>query len=245
MAERCRSALQEYGEKYQGCGYRFSDGELCINGPAATHGRLHLSSLKKEADGEFIPRHPLDPRLTDAIRDRFVEHYKSLVTDDGIEHRSSTEPLPSKIRRVREAVTQKYTRQWRLITSNTTCLACLQEVPENVLQCGHAYCVQCVRELGKESDTFESAWTFEVCSLCCSQTGDNYSHLVREKPRCAGARILTLDGGGVRGIIELALIREVEARLGLEIPFRDYFDLIIGTSTGLWPVNTLPLPRCG
>jgi patatin-like phospholipase/acyl hydrolase len=44
---------------------------------------------------------------------------------------------------------------------------------------------------------------------------------------------LTLDGGGVRGIIELALLKAIHERTGLPSLFmRDFFDLIIGTSTG-------------
>ncbi|MBM3647939.1 MAG: hypothetical protein FJX11_09130 [Alphaproteobacteria bacterium] len=51
-------------------------------------------------------------------------------------------------------------------------------------------------------------------------------------------RILALDGGGVRGILSLAILEEVEAILRRRSPqpetFRlcDYFDLIGGTSTG-------------
>ncbi|KIY03273.1 uncharacterized protein Z520_01740 [Fonsecaea multimorphosa CBS 102226] len=232
LAHHCQSAVQEYQEKYQPCGYKFSDNDLCTNGPATAHQRLHLSASRKRADGDFIPRHELDPNLVSVIRDRFLEHYENLVSDDRTRHRSMTKPAPSKVRRVRQGVAQKYCKQWTRMTSNITCLACLQAVPENVLHCGHGYCVQCVRELGGVSESFESAWTFEVCPLCSARMGDNYSHLIRERPRCAGTRLLTLDGGGVRGIIELAIIQEMEKRLGLQIPFRDYFDLVVGTSTG-------------
>jgi patatin-like phospholipase/acyl hydrolase len=55
---------------------------------------------------------------------------------------------------------------------------------------------------------------------------------VRLKPRCAGARILTLDGGGIRGIVELALLQSLDMTVGLGLPIRDLFDLVIGTSTG-------------
>ena len=47
-------------------------------------------------------------------------------------------------------------------------------------------------------------------------------------------RMLTLDGGGVRGIIELVMLKELESAIGINagIPLRAYFDLIVGTSTG-------------
>jgi len=51
-------------------------------------------------------------------------------------------------------------------------------------------------------------------------------------------RILSLDGGGVRGVIELAFLERIEALLQARSPagknarLADYFDLIGGTSTG-------------
>lgn len=43
-------------------------------------------------------------------------------------------------------------------------------------------------------------------------------------------RILSIDGGGIRGVIAARILVDIEQRLGQ--PLRDYFDLIAGTSTG-------------
>jgi len=43
-------------------------------------------------------------------------------------------------------------------------------------------------------------------------------------------RILSLDGGGIRGIISAVILAEVERVLNQ--PLSQYFDLIAGTSTG-------------
>lgn len=43
-------------------------------------------------------------------------------------------------------------------------------------------------------------------------------------------RILSLDGGGMRGIMTSRMLQKVEAQLGS--PLKDHFDLIAGTSTG-------------
>ena len=43
-------------------------------------------------------------------------------------------------------------------------------------------------------------------------------------------KILTLDGGGIRGFVELAILKEIEKKSNKSI--RDIFDLIIGTSCG-------------
>jgi len=57
-------------------------------------------------------------------------------------------------------------------------------------------------------------------------------------PAVGPKRILALDGGGLRGVLTLGMLREIEthlrARHGNDPAFRlsDYFDLIAGTSTG-------------
>jgi patatin-like phospholipase/acyl hydrolase len=43
-------------------------------------------------------------------------------------------------------------------------------------------------------------------------------------------RILSLSGGGVRGIFQAVFLREIASQL--KKPIRDQFDLIAGTSTG-------------
>jgi patatin-like phospholipase/acyl hydrolase len=43
-------------------------------------------------------------------------------------------------------------------------------------------------------------------------------------------RVLTIDGGGIRGVIPAAVLAEIEDRTGLLVP--DLFDLVAGTSTG-------------
>ena len=53
-----------------------------------------------------------------------------------------------------------------------------------------------------------------------------------------GVRLLALDGGGIRGIASLVILKEimgkVQARLGLDEPClpADFFELAAGTSTG-------------
>lgn len=53
-------------------------------------------------------------------------------------------------------------------------------------------------------------------------------------------RILSIDGGGVRGIIPAILLAEIEARSGHRIA--DLFDLVVGTSTGGILVLGLSIP---
>ena len=38
-------------------------------------------------------------------------------------------------------------------------------------------------------------------------------------PQLSGIRVLSLDGGGVRGIVELEVMQRLEEEIGLKIPF--------------------------
>lgn len=139
--------------------------------------------------------------------------------------------LEKRLATARELSRNSHWKFWRDIKSNKTCLSCLQAVPNHVLSCGHAYCPRCVQELGLPSTNLECAWDMQ-CWLCWESQGQR-SHLIQLKPRCAGARILTLDGGGIRGIVELSVLQALHSAVGLEnYPIREMFDLIVGTSTG-------------
>jgi patatin-like phospholipase/acyl hydrolase len=53
--------------------------------------------------------------------------------------------------------------------------------------------------------------------------------MVAVKPARAGVRVLCLDGGGVRGIAQLRVLREIERVLGPGLPIQLFFDLMVGT----------------
>ena len=55
---------------------------------------------------------------------------------------------------------------------------------------------------------------------------------VRIKPPTAGVRILSIDGGGVRGIVPLEFLNLLQVEVGSEIPLESLFDQVFGTSSG-------------
>ncbi|KAH8624551.1 hypothetical protein IG631_21290 [Alternaria alternata] len=128
--------------------------------------------------------------------------------------------------------------------SHATCLCCLMRPPEHVLRCGHVLCTECVKAFGTVRNcTIE----MKECPLHIDDCHWRYPWRIRMKPDFAGVRILSLDGGGVRGIAELEVLCQIQERLGVKIPISAFFDLIVGTSTGgiialalavkQWPVN--------
>ncbi|MCJ1473164.1 hypothetical protein MMC13_001815 [Lambiella insularis] len=69
------------------------------------------------------------------------------------------------------------------------------------------------------------------------------------KPPTAGVNILSIDGGGIRGVIPLEFLNRLQKVLGPDCPVQDLFDLALGTSSGGLIVLSLFLqcwnvPRC-
>jgi hypothetical protein len=150
---------------------------------------------------------------------------------------------------------------WSSAKSNMSCFACLQYAPDHVLPCGHGFCGDCIKDFGTVSPqqryhyklaecvlcgTTESLWSKQLrdqqmdpalATLQLSQQPANLqpsvSQVIRLNPRCGGVRVLTLDGGGIKGIVELTILEKIEQRVGLKVPICDLFDLIVGTSTGM------------
>ncbi|KAL8777571.1 MAG: hypothetical protein Q9213_007807 [Squamulea squamosa] len=115
--------------------------------------------------------------------------------------------------------------------SHCTCFCCLREVPLHPLTCGHVLCSPCVHSYGTpiEAGLIE----ISLCPVCLPEERRPYpATTVQFKPKLAGVRVLCLDGGGMRGIVELEVLRAIERQLPVGIPIRSFFDLIVGTSTG-------------
>jgi hypothetical protein len=116
---------------------------------------------------------------------------------------------------------------WLNMYSETTCLVCIRERPQYRLPCGHIICETCIRRYGDQSDI----WTFDIhnCFLCTRETSQVNINM---KPPTATARLLSLDGGGARGIIPLVFLQALEERIGLPYPVQGNFDFLFGTSSG-------------
>ncbi|KAI0380484.1 FabD/lysophospholipase-like protein [Hypomontagnella monticulosa] len=114
--------------------------------------------------------------------------------------------------------------------SYSACLCCLRELPECALPCGHVLCYPCIQIYG----TRTSRTTIEIsrCPLHVRDIIASPPWVITTKPRHAGTRILCLDGGGIRGVIQLQVLAEMEKVLGPDLPIQLFFDLIVGTNTG-------------
>jgi hypothetical protein len=98
------------------------------------------------------------------------------------------------------------------------CLACLLNIPTEFLRCKHKLCGECCQELLADG--------IIECPFCNEQNAWKRADI----PDGAGFRVLTIDGGGVRGVISAVLLSHIETLLN--IPLHQLFDFIIGTSIG-------------
>ncbi|KAK0612242.1 hypothetical protein B0T14DRAFT_440796 [Immersiella caudata] len=227
-------AVEMYLQKYDRCLHRWFPGSTAVEEVACTirgrsqHKLVHIGpSAKQTQPGGFSGRSWSEPEKEGwirRIRDRFVAMCHEVFP--AVQHKQ--EPPDGLLLSLRRSVHGQVRNTLCRMQSNKTCFACLQAPPDHVLPCGHAFCPRCVQETANASRFVESAFDVPSCLLC----GRHTMHQIRLKPRCAGVRILTLDGGGVRGVVELALLTRIHKAVGLDINIRDMFDLVMGTSTG-------------
>jgi hypothetical protein len=119
--------------------------------------------------------------------------------------------------------------EWPSIQSNDTCFVCVRRRPQYGLPCGHCICETCVQLFGNASTL--DPWLYEVdqCFLCRLATP---GVAVKTNPKTATVRVLSIDGGGVRGIVPLAFLKILQDRIGLPYPVQNHFDVAYGTSSG-------------
>lgn len=115
------------------------------------------------------------------------------------------------------------------LINNTACFCCLFEQAEHCLPCGHILCTACINTYGRPR---AANWVELLeCPFLCHENRWTTSCVIHLKPKLAGVRLVTLDGGGIRGIVELEVLRRLELELG-GIPIQCFIDFIVGTSTG-------------
>jgi len=85
-----------------------------------------------------------------------------------------------------------------------------------------------------ENEKYPGVVIHKKCVLCSSaEPSSQWPLKIQLNPEISGVRVLSLDGGGVRGIVELAVLRRLETCIGLGLPLGEFFDLIVGTSAGM------------
>ena len=240
--------IEIYQTKFQRCAYLFNNQDRCI--VVGTEHPDHCSTKNIRVPGGFDASEYREHHTAtiDRIRTFFKDWYTRLFTTESRQPVLRTQHSVGLSQLREEILGEERLRRsdslsigdplvgisfWSQLKSNKTCFACLQFAPDHILRCGHGFCEECVKDFGLKSERYQYGITIDHCILCNEGAGEpGPVHLVHLQPRCAGVRLLTLDGGGVRGIVEIAILEKIEHRVGLGVPIRDLFDLIVGTSTG-------------
>ena len=123
---------------------------------------------------------------------------------------------------------RSFSMHWNQIESHRTCLFCLRRKPEYILTCEHAICDFCVMKFGHPVNGKDSHFEVRACILCFTKG----KLITKLKPPTAGARILSIDGGGVRGVVPLEFLGLLQSLLEPELSVQDLFDQAFGTSSG-------------
>ena len=240
----CEQAWTTFQSKYVECYFKDpKSGDHCVNtkiGHANGHQNSKGTLLE---DGEYISpeyasvdyfsmniKESLERLLQDArvaaagdpvvmrrwIADKQMENHKALRSLQG----SPGHDVQS---------LQKRYKSW-----NTMCYSCIIGRIRHRLPCGDGICDKCMHDFDNDGVVREHpGWvTHKFCIICGDSNSKRWPHIIKTRPRLAGVRVLSLDGGGVRGIVQLKTLARLEGLIGLGISIGQFFDLAIGSNIG-------------
>ncbi|KAI2884981.1 hypothetical protein CBS63078_11296 [Aspergillus niger] len=152
---------------------------------------------------------------SDAIRSYFAEQFRRLS------------PVHTS-RAIRQDELIRFGRRWSALTLPTACVFCLGRWAEHQNPCRHGICDTCVTMLGQRARGVEYHRDLAQCPLCQGAL----QLTVCQLPPTKRPVVLALDGGGIRGMVTLGLLRALEQRLAGAITLPEIPDLTAGTSVG-------------
>lgn len=244
----CSLALETVLDKNIPCSYTDPEtGEKCVNTKVG-HSRGHQdSSATWLGDGEFIPGPWTTTQFISLVEGKIevlLRDINNLDSDYTIRRQAAITSHKGALQSASDECL------WRLtdfilnpavcsLSSNrkqqriNTCFTCLFGKPEYRLPCGHIICEDCLCDFGQREKAYPDTISYLSCILCIRpELTELWPVKIRVRPRTSGTRILSLDGGGVRGIVELEVLRRLETSIGIGLPIWYFFDLIVGTSVG-------------
>lgn len=241
-------ALENFCDRHWPCEYEGRGGR-CVNVRSGHGAKGHqLKSGKLVAHGAYESRF----RYNEKTRREFHLNVHSKVTFLDERIRSQTRDDKSDYRAAAEIHSNFILRPYfqrasalsiprlpdhnaeglaRTFFSHTVCLSCLFEPPEHALPCGHIICTPCLKSYGEEVRETNKI-VIECCPIDPVARRFRVPWEVYIKPAGCGVRTLVLDGGGVRGIVELETLKLIANEFDNRINIQSFFDLIVGTSTG-------------
>jgi hypothetical protein len=231
-------AIAEYFQLFYPCSFVSEDGtRMCKSVKARHRAKGHQDERGIIAAGDYVSAfdHTFVPNWMGQLREAIDELHQTFSSALDQAARVSGY-VESSDERIAFAIhVNRLDRLYRSIgpatwvRSNSTCYCCLMDVPQHALPCGHALCDGCARACG---DLRQTTLLVSWCPLHPNATRWTQPKVIKYKPRGAGVRVLALDGGGIRGVVQLEILKAIERALGKHLPVQAFFDLIVGTGTG-------------
>ncbi|XP_078586538.1 uncharacterized protein LOC144868313 [Branchiostoma floridae x Branchiostoma japonicum] len=195
--------------------------------PDARITKTNACFQRKEKDcskwkGEF------EGRATSPTSDECMKHIQQGVASKSIRD----------IAKAQVEVLQRF-QEADICNSTDVCTICFSAQAEPPLPCGHRMCTADQKLLNADGNCpFGCRGNLEDSRLSLAQSTSSDT---RDEPvsmpesNLIGVRVLALDGGGSKGIFQAMVLDAVYKKItpfAPGIPFRELFDLIIGTSIG-------------
>ncbi len=161
----------------------------------------------------------------------FDRHEAMIALKEAMQEKMNEyQKFPYGFRKAHFAELAKYREIWKTTFSSRICLACLVKECMVFLPCQHGLCERCFRTCaGEKRSDIAVQLGINSCPLCCQTWQKRFGAWF--SPRNS-YRIMSLDGGGIKGVVAVMSMRRLLEETGLSIPFHAYFDLIVGTSIG-------------
>ncbi|CAN9422509.1 unnamed protein product [Alternaria alternata] len=225
-------ALVEFCSSHWPCEFSHAKRGRCVN-VSKSHEKGHQTGNR----GKVTHGHYMSSFTVENYKNVWLNSLKTRLHDvqEELERKEDSSEETGPLSPIRRLHARNISSFYRAVggaskfNSHSTCLCCLMRSPEHVLRCGHVLCTECVKAFGTVRNcTME----MKECPLHIDDCNWRSPWRIRMKPDFAGVRILSLDGGGIRGIAELEVLCQIQQKLGVNIPISAFFDLIVGTSTG-------------
>lgn len=203
FSKSIREAYDDFENKWLRCAFR-KDGYTCCNA-RNSHKKGHQARTGKIlAKGAYVP--PFSPdQFSFEIWMSEIERCLDQLIDD-LKRRLTTygndvpeRDLVSKLHRD-ECERFYYNRELNSVfkpklLSHTTCFACMHQVPEHILRCGHAICKACIESFSLPMKSSGALYGLNCCPLNPREDRWPLQPMrIRLKPKDAGVRVLCLDG---------------------------------------------------
>jgi hypothetical protein len=207
----CTDAENDFFKSYWPCNYRDKKGRRCVN-VATKHDKGHqIQKGVIVATGEYISDANSDAHIVSFFQTVSVEYeslLKKLKYENSQSRKDKAPPRSSAaaIRTTAAAIQRDtlgsdlYLKLWAppagVLSSHRTCLGCLFSTPSRVLPCGHLICDDCVYDFSENSGSEKDgeSLTIRDCPLCGGRDAIGKPWTLKQEPRQAAPRVLSLDG---------------------------------------------------